>query len=267
MKKSILILFSFLIGYISADARLISGQVTCSENGKPAIGASVLIKGTNIGTITDIDGYYQITVDSMHTTLRYSYVDYITNEIKIKNDSVINVSLEREDIVLDEFIITAYVEHIKPSYKVTRDTIMVHRSKIHKFFKLKGRRHIRCGLSLVSKGYNKLLRIEKDWFSASTLNNNVFLKHIYDNINYPDSFIYDGIEGRMTVRFMINLEGNIKEVEILQNLDNRISNEVFSVLQSIPQLSQNEINQWKCEKYRTHIGIYILPIRFRIKED
>ena len=259
MKKIILILVLFLIGYISANARLISGQVICSDNGEPAIGASVLIKGTTVGTITDINGYYQIIVDSIHTTLRHSYIGYIAKEIKIENDSVINVSLKKEDIILEEFKITAYVEHIKSPFEIT-----VYKSKIHKFFNLKGRKRIHHTFSVVGRSHNKPLLIEKDWISASSINSDTFLKHIHDNINYPDSTIYHGIEGRISVRFMIDLEGNIKDVEIIRPLDKWTTQEVLSAFQSAPQLSEYE-NRWRFGRPKNHIKTYILPIMFRMK--
>ena len=87
--------------------RWISGQVTDSS-GEPLIGVSVQIRGTHLGTITDIDGNYRIEVDSLHTTLMFSFVGFERQEIRIGNDSIIDVRLEYERILLSEVVINAY---------------------------------------------------------------------------------------------------------------------------------------------------------------
>jgi hypothetical protein len=267
MKNFVLLLVVILVCYNPANAQLFSGRVTCHDDGEPAIRASVYVKGTNIGTRTDIDGYYQLEIDSTHTTLYYAYIGYISKEIKINNDSIINVSLEKADIVLDEFKITAYVERIKSKIIVDRiDTTTVYTSKAHKFFKLNGRKETYPVFSSIGKNDRKLLRIEKEWIRTSMINRDTLLKHIYDNINYPDSSIYYGVEGRISVRFMIDSEGNIKDTEVLRNLDNWTKLNVLSVFQSAPKLSQYKINEWKAGKPKDYIGIFILPIFFRIED-
>jgi len=62
--------------------------------------ATVVIKGTNKSTRTDIDGNYQIEVDSLHTTLIFNAWGHERQEIRIENDSVINVVLVRERVLL-----------------------------------------------------------------------------------------------------------------------------------------------------------------------
>ena len=264
MKKYVFILVLFLTSYISANARLISGQVTC-ENGEPLIGVSILLKRTNIGTMTDVNGCYQITVDSTHTTLRYSYIGYVAKEIEIENDSVINVSLKVADIELEEFVITACVgKNIEPAFKLIEDTIIVHKSKIHKIFNQKENIEIRRRFSPYKKNYDNLLRIEKKWFYG--INRDAFFKHIYDNINYPDTSIYQGIQGRVIVRFTMDLDGNIKNVEMIRSLDDWINQEVLSAFQSAPQLFLHKTNGRESNKSKTAVVSFILPVRFRIEE-
>jgi len=70
------------------------GTVRSSQN-EPIPGASVLIKGTSQGTITDVDGKFKINVNSPEFTLNFSFIGYKSQDIKIGEKRVFNVVLER----------------------------------------------------------------------------------------------------------------------------------------------------------------------------
>ena len=72
------------------------------------IGVNVLIKGTTNGTITDIDGNYKLTSVSEKSVLVVSYIGYLTQEIVIGNQSVINVTLLEDTKKLDEVVVIGY---------------------------------------------------------------------------------------------------------------------------------------------------------------
>ena len=83
----------------------ISGKVT-DEAGEPLPGASVLVKGTSIGVITDADGNYRISVPDEATTLVFSFVGYEGQEIEIGGRSVINVALIADVTTLGEIVVS-----------------------------------------------------------------------------------------------------------------------------------------------------------------
>ncbi len=83
----------------------VTGQVT-DENGEPFIGVTVIIKGTAIGTITDINGNYSIQVPDSNSILVFSFVGYYRQEVSVENQNVINVSLEPDVTSLDEVVVT-----------------------------------------------------------------------------------------------------------------------------------------------------------------
>lgn len=85
--------------------RTITGTVT-SSNGEPLIGASVLVKGTSTGTVTDIDGTYSLDVSEGEQTLIFSYTGFSTKEVTTGSSNVINVSLT-EGVTLTEAVVTA----------------------------------------------------------------------------------------------------------------------------------------------------------------
>ncbi len=86
---------------------LINGRVT-DENGDPLIGATVLIKGTTRGTITDVEGRYELNVPPEANTLVFTYVGYVRREIAIDGKTDISVSLSQEILGLDEIVVVGY---------------------------------------------------------------------------------------------------------------------------------------------------------------
>ncbi len=88
----------------TSEPGTITGIIT-DENGEPLIGASVLVKGTSTGTITDFDGRYSIPVPEGTTTLTISYTGYEAKEVSINNSNQINVVLN-EGMMLDEVVVT-----------------------------------------------------------------------------------------------------------------------------------------------------------------
>lgn len=85
----------------------VTGAVTDAKDNTTLIGVNVTIKGTNVGTITDINGKYRIDSPTTDAVLVFSFVGYKTTEIPVNGQSVINVTLSPENKILDEVVITA----------------------------------------------------------------------------------------------------------------------------------------------------------------
>ena len=85
MKKGFLLVFLLVLSLFSvmAQTRKITGLVSSSEDGLPVTGATVGIKGTTNGTITDANGLYSIVVPESSKVLTFSFVGMITQEITI----------------------------------------------------------------------------------------------------------------------------------------------------------------------------------------
>jgi len=86
----------------------ISGKITDAETGEPVIGATILVKGTTIGTISDIEGKYTLSAPDNAEAITVSFVGYETQEIAIGNQSVINVSLSVDSEMLSEVLVIGY---------------------------------------------------------------------------------------------------------------------------------------------------------------
>lgn len=109
MKKiSILFVLLLSITHIYAQQLNIKGTVVEKSNQEPIIGASVVIKGTTNGTITDVDGQFQFKV-AVGNVLQVSFVGYTTEEITVKaGQTILNIQLGEDSKVLDEVVVVGY---------------------------------------------------------------------------------------------------------------------------------------------------------------
>jgi len=87
------------------QGRVISGNITFQSDNTPIVGATVVVKGTTNGTISNLDGHYQITVNNKVKKLAFSYMGMQTIEANIGNKSEIDVSMKEDAFGLDEVIV------------------------------------------------------------------------------------------------------------------------------------------------------------------
>lgn len=106
MKKQLLLLLFFLSAVAGYAQRTVTGVVTSAEDKMPVIGASVFVKGTSQGAMTDLDGKYSIKV-SDNSTLVFRYVGLEETQLKVGKQSVINVELKSSSVQLEEIVVTA----------------------------------------------------------------------------------------------------------------------------------------------------------------
>lgn len=128
MKKQVLVLFLWFGTMASLIAqRTISGTIT-DDKKEPLIGASVLVKGTSTGTISDVSGAFSFSIPANGTTLIISYTGYASKEIAIGASNNYNVMLEQEAIDLSDIVIVGYGTQSKKELtgsvsKITSETI------------------------------------------------------------------------------------------------------------------------------------------------
>lgn len=84
----------------------LTGTVT-DQNGEPIIGANIVVPGTTIGTVTNMDGRYSISLPQ-GSMLRISYIGYLEQEFRITNQTLLNVQLAEDVETLDELIVVGY---------------------------------------------------------------------------------------------------------------------------------------------------------------
>lgn len=102
------ILMILCVQNIMAQKRTVSGIVTDSKN-EPLIGVNVTIKNApTTGTITDIDGKYSLEIPSGNSVLVFSYIGYSTQEVKVSNQSVVDIVLKDDMQALEEVVVVGY---------------------------------------------------------------------------------------------------------------------------------------------------------------
>lgn len=110
MKRTFTLFLTLLVGVLVttlyAQTRTVSGTVTDKETREPLIGANVLVKGTTVGTVTDIDGKYTLQVGEKDV-LVFSYLSMKTIEEPVNGRSVINVTMISDAETLGEVVVTA----------------------------------------------------------------------------------------------------------------------------------------------------------------
>ena len=107
MKNFILILcLATFSQWVYAQNKQITGRVVDTK-GEAAIGASILEKGTTNGTITDFDGNFKLTVGPK-AVLQISYIGYNSQEVAVKGQHTLNITLKEDVESLDEVVVVGY---------------------------------------------------------------------------------------------------------------------------------------------------------------
>ncbi len=88
-------------------ARTITGKVT-DENKAPLPGVNVIVKGSKLGTVTGLNGEYNINIPDSNAVLVFNYVGYMPEEVKVKNSSIINVVMTPDVTALEEVMVIGY---------------------------------------------------------------------------------------------------------------------------------------------------------------
>lgn len=90
-----------------AQSKVVSGTVTGPDR-EAIIGASVMVKGTTVGTVTDMDGKYTVKVPDGKSVLVFSYIGHEKQEINIGGKSIVDVELKSASQALDEVVVVGY---------------------------------------------------------------------------------------------------------------------------------------------------------------
>jgi TonB-linked SusC/RagA family outer membrane protein len=119
-------LFAFFVlaaAALQAQGVLISGTVTGADDGSPLPGVSVVVQGTTIGTVTDFEGKYSLTVPESANTLVFSFVGMRTATVNLDGQTTLDVILETDAVGIDEVMVVAYGTAKKASFTGSAENI------------------------------------------------------------------------------------------------------------------------------------------------
>lgn len=104
---SVMLLLVIFSTTLLAQDRIVTGKVTGSDDGLPLPQVSVFLKGTTTGAPTNVDGEYRISVPATGGTLVFRYLGYLTQEVEVGNQTVINIVMTPDATSLGEVVVTA----------------------------------------------------------------------------------------------------------------------------------------------------------------
>ena len=127
-RLSVILACLFLcVGMVLAQNK-ISGTVVSAEDGEPVIGASVMIQGTKVGTVTDIDGNFTLSANRANPMLEISYIGMVTQ--KVKGSSNMKITLQTDSKTIDEVVVTGMVKVDKRLFSGSTSKIDASSAKI-----------------------------------------------------------------------------------------------------------------------------------------
>ena len=116
-KFQVLLALSLLaVGTVSAQQFSLNGKVTDSGTGEPLAGVNVIVKGTTIGVITDIDGNYNLTIPGTEGVIVASFIGYLTKELPVNSTTgTLNIDMVEDVTNLEEVVVTGLASSVKRS--------------------------------------------------------------------------------------------------------------------------------------------------------
>lgn len=106
--KNILFIVLMLAVMVSIKAQITIQGTVSDASGNPIPGANIIVKGTTIGTVTDIEGKFSINAPDSTSILVFSFIGYISEEIKVGNQQEVNLSMTENIQTLDEIVVVGY---------------------------------------------------------------------------------------------------------------------------------------------------------------
>ena len=180
----------------------IRGKVISADDDSPAPGVNVVVKGSSTGTITDIDGNYEISVPAAdEATLVFSYIGYTTEEVELKKEeTVVDVSLYADVTSLSEVVVVGYSnsQEETPAYSFTPPKPSGGQSKFNDYIKA--------------------------------------------NLRYPASGLSTEIKGSVKVQFTITATGAMTNIWVIRSLGEEFDREALRLIQDGPRWEAAEEN-------------------------
>ncbi len=180
-----------------ADHRVIKGKVVDVEDGAPLPGVNVIVKGTTTGTMTDLEGNYQIQIEDTDHALVFSFIGLETKEEKI-DGSQVNVQMEQDVSELSEVVVTGYGYDNNDIFTNTLSDYV----------------------AAEPEGGFKAYKI-----------------YLEDNLHYPIQAIENKVQGKVTVRFDISPTGVISDFQVTKGIGFGCDEEAIRLIRQGPKWS------------------------------
>jgi len=207
------VLLVTLKDYLSTNSNkkyLVKGKVIDDSTGEPLPGASVIIMSTTTGTVSDSNGEFSLELDKAKVQLVISYVGYKTHSVEAKDGKYLEIRLKRDVYKLN-------FEQPKPkdNKEPVKSDKPAKRNNDEVFFVVEDVPHFPGG-------------------------NQALYEYISLNTHYPKKAIKMNISGKVIVRFLVDKQGNIKDVAIEKGVDSLLDQEAMRVVSNMPKWKPGE---------------------------
>ena len=230
----------------SSDEKFkLSGTVVeAARKNVPVIGASVIIRGTTNGTLTDMDGKFVMTGVKKGDVIQVSFVGYQTQSVVVKDETPLNI-LMRDDVQnLEEMTVVGYASDGVGASSVEHPKKVV---AVVDIPKAKEEPQEEVVFQVVE---------EMPQFPGGL---SEAMKFLAKNIKYPVEAQQAKIEGRVIVRFVVGRDGSVSNVEVVRGVSPELDAEAVRVVSLMPK--------WIPGKQRGKaVAVkYTMPIMFRLQ--
>ena len=114
--KFLLIMLLFGVGISLSAQTVIKGNIKSDEEKDGLVGASVLVKGTTQGTVTDVNGNFELNADPQTAVLEISFTGFLTQTVQLGGRTFVEITLEKDARVLEEYVVTTFGTAKKTSF-------------------------------------------------------------------------------------------------------------------------------------------------------
>ncbi|GAB4035911.1 TonB family protein [Spirosoma gilvum] len=229
---------SDIVNQVTNDTITVSGRVTNAADGKPLPGVSVILKNSNVGTTTDVEGNYQLVNVQKTASLVFSFIGFETTELEVKGRSSINASLRIQSNKLNEVVVVAYEPTSKPT--TSTDT----QGKVKSSSSGKG------------EVFTVVEQVPEFPGGMQALG-----QYLARNLRYPKEAQQNRIQGRVFVQFVVSQQGDIQNLRVLKGIGGGCDEEAVRVVSQMPKWNPGKQNG---EAVAVQ---YNLPIQFQLEKS
>ena len=183
------------------NSRIVRGQVK-EESGAGLPGVNVMIKGTNIGTVTDAAGNYQISVTPENQNLVFSFIGFTSAELDTRQKDQADIQLNQDISQLSEVVVVGYSADGDSDDKLS--------STVEMATPAGGRR--------------------------------AFKQYLEKNLRYPEQALENKVEGRVTIQFTVESSGSLTDFRVIKGIGNGCDEEVIRLIQQGPKWTPTKRN-------------------------
>src|SRR6187551_3792829 len=179
------------------NVRIVKGHVSSIQDGSALPGVNVLIKGTNIGTVSDAEGNYEITLTDAQDELVFSLIGYQGTELDATLLAQLDVQMSEDYSQLSEVVVTGYAIDD-------------------------------------SDEEEEVINTE---FAAPLGGRKAYKQYLEKNLLYPEVALENKIEGRVTIQFTVETTGTLSDFKVLRSLGYGCDEEVVRLIKEGPAWS------------------------------